>query len=398
MERPNVVFVFADQLRYQALGSSGNPVVKTPNLDRLAEQGVVFENAFSCCPVCSPYRGQLLTGRYSHCNGVIDNEYALRPEETTLPHVLKHQGYVTGFVGKWHLGYGPYAEDVRYGFDYMAAYNCNHDYYRLTYHENELGPYPINAWGPEGETDIALRFIDETSTSGNGKPFALFLAWGPPHWPYDRYPREYQIYGPKEVDLPLNVPVQMADFARREIADYYGNVTALDAQMGRLMEHLEACGLSDRTIVCFSSDHGDHLSAHGHSKPMDDWLPPLKRSSKCTPYEESIHIPFILRHPTAAVGGRRTQTLFSSVDVMPTLLGLCDIEIPEGLQGHDLSHAVRGEEGFEPDSVRVPTDPWASLARPNRIGRLLAGRAQRSLDLRSLVAEPVWAVALRREE
>ncbi len=99
-DRPNILFVFADQHRYSALGSSGNPVVQTPHLDRLAAEGVAFDNAFSSCPICSPFRGQLVTGRYAHQNGVVDNEYALRPGQVTLADALGQAGYHTGFVGK----------------------------------------------------------------------------------------------------------------------------------------------------------------------------------------------------------------------------------------------------------------------------------------------------------
>ena len=145
--------------------------------------------------------------------------------------------------------------------------------------------------------------------------------------------------------------LDLDDFTREEIADYYGNVSSLDAQVGRLMAKLEELGISDNTIVCFSSDHGDHLRSHGYGCPGDGWLHHTKRANKATPHEEAIHIPFILRYPDMVKGESRTGILFNSVDVMPTLLGMCGIDIPEGVQGKDLSHAARGENGIEPDSV-----------------------------------------------
>jgi arylsulfatase A-like enzyme len=178
------------------------------------------------------------------------------------------------------------------------------------------------------------------------------MSWEPPHWPYDHYPDEYKIYDPAKVDLPPNVPKQMADFARKEIADYYGNVSAIDAQMGRLMEALDRLGIADDTIVCFSSDHGDHLSSHGYGKPGDKWMHHTKRASKSTPYEESAHIPFIMRYPRRVQAGRHTNVMFGSVDVMPTLLALCGVGIPNGVQGHNLAHVATGKDGPEPpDSV-----------------------------------------------
>jgi arylsulfatase A-like enzyme len=356
MNHPNILFVFSDQQRYSALGCTGNAVIQTPHLDRLAEGGVCFDQAFSSCPICSPYRAQILTGRYAHDNGVVDNEYKLR-DDRTLARALKEAGYATAYVGKWHLGYGPYPQEKRYGFDDMAAYDCQHQYYTTTYYENESGPHAIEGWAPTGETDLALGYLQAHLKRGETTPFFLMLSWGPPHWPYNQYPAEFRTYDPGDIDLPPNVPEQMAEFARREIADYYGNISALDAEMGRLLSWLADHNLAENTILCYSSDHGDHLSSHGYGKPMDTWLHHTKRASKATPYEESIHIPFLLRYPERVAAGQRTDILFNSVDVMPTLLGLAGVEAPvgveasAGVQGQDLSFAVLDEAGSEPDSV-----------------------------------------------
>ena len=351
MNRPNIIFIFSDQQRYSALGCAGNSVVRTPAFDRLASEGVLFEHAFSSCPICSPYRAQILTGRYSHKNGVMDNEYALADDQTTLAQSLKAVGYRTGYIGKWHLGYGPYTPEKRYGFDYMAANNCEHEHNSIRYHENEEGPFPVDTWGPTGLTDLAMQFIESHKRQENEDPFLLMMSWGPPHWPYDQYPEKHKVYDPEEVDLPPNVPEAMAAFARKEIADYYGNVSALDEEMGRLMDWLEAQGLRENTILCYSSDHGDHLSSHGYGKPGDQWLHHSKRASKATPYEESVHVPFILSYPKGVQAGQTSDVLFNSVDVMPTLLSLAGVEVPDGVQGTDISHAVRGGEGPEPDSA-----------------------------------------------
>lgn len=384
MRHPNIVFVFSDQQRYSAVGCSGNDIVQTPHLDRLAAEGAFFEQAFSACPICSPYRAQVLTGKYPHKNGVVDNEYRLFDHQVTLPQALQRSGYKTAFVGKWHLGYGPYTEEKRYGFDYVAAYNCNHQYYEIEYHENESGPYKIADWAPRGETDLAIRFMERHRQNDSDVPFCLVLSWGPPHWPYDQYPEAFRIYDALTVDLPPNVPEQMAAFARQEIANYYGNVTGLDHEMGRVLSWLSENGLDRDTIVCYSSDHGDHLSSHGYGKPMDRWLHHSKRASKATPHEESIHIPFLLRYPAQVKAGQRLPTLFSSVDVMPTLLGLAGVAVPEPIQGRDLSFAVLGTEGSEPDSVYLqilgPGWPgrgdWVGFWRGIRTSRWVYARWQ----------------------
>ena len=356
MNHPNIIFIFSDQQRYSSVGCNRNDIVKTPNLDALGAGGVIFDNAFSSCPICAPYRGQIMTGRYSHANGCIDNEYSLFPGQDTLPSVLGSAGYRTAFVGKWHLGWGPYTEDKRHGFDYMAANNCNHHHWKMSYHQNEAGPFPIEGWGPAGQTDQALEFIGNHLGEPEENPFCLVMSWSPPHWcdrngTYEDYPDQHNIYDPETVDLPPNVPKQMEAFAREELAHYYGEVTGLDHEMGRIMAFLKENDLEENTIICYSSDHGDHLSSHGYGKPFDMWLHHSKRASKATPYEESIHIPFILRYPAKVSPGQRTQTMFNSVDVMPTLLGLAGVDLPDGIQGTDLSHAATGGEGPEPDSV-----------------------------------------------
>jgi len=351
-KKPNIIFVFADQLRYTSMGCSGNKIVKTPNFDRMAQQGLVFDNAFANHPLCSPYRANLLTGKYGFKNGVPDNEYHLWDGQTTFAHAFKKAGYSTAYVGKWHLGRGPYPEEKRHGFDYMYSFNCLNRHYGASYYENENGPFTIDKFAPEHETDQTIKFIENHLKTNKDAPFALIMSWEPPHWPYDHYPEEYKTYDPAKVDLSPNVPKQMADFARKEIADYYGNVSAIDAQMGRLMQALDRLDLAEDTILCFSSDHGDHLSSHGFVKPMDRWIHPSMRASKSTPYDESCHIPFIMRYPRGVRAGRRTRAMFGCVDVMPTLLGMCAVEIPAGVQGCNLAHVALEKEGPPPpDSV-----------------------------------------------
>ncbi len=349
VRHPNLLFVFSDQQRYSALGANGNNVIHTPTLDSLAASGMTCDNMFSNHPLCSPYRAMLLSGQYAWQNLVIDNEYRLRRDVPTLPGTLRDNGYHTGQVGTWHLGMGPYNEKDRYGLDYLATNypspvpNMHGGYYNSNYYENELGPIHYEGWTPKIETDLAIKFMEGHLDTQFGNPFALFVSWRPPHWPYADYPEEYAMYNPADVDLPGNVPEQMADFARKEIADYYGCCSGLDAQMARLLKALNRLGLSENTIVCYTSDHGDHLSSHGYGKPRDSWMHPSMRASKATPYEESIHVPFIVRWPGATPAGTRSDAFFGAIDLMPTLLGACGVPLPEGLQGRDVSSVWRGE-------------------------------------------------------
>jgi arylsulfatase A-like enzyme len=351
MNGPNIVFVFGDQHRYSALGCNGNKVVKTPVFDRIAAEGINFDAAFSSCPICSPYRASLLSGLYAHQNGVICNEYKMKTDIPTLPGELKKGGYRSAYIGKWHLGEGPYDEKNRYGFDYMAAGNCFHHYYNCQYYINETGPFIHPEWEPAASTNYAIDFINDHVKKYPGQPFMMMMSWTPPHWPYQEYPEEFNIYKPPEVDLPANVPVQMADFARGEIANYYGMVSALDAEMGRLMDTLKQLRIEENTIVIYTSDHGDHLSSHGYVKPMDRWMHHSMRGSKATPFEESIHVPWVMKWPGHVKEGTHTDVMFNSVDIMPTLLALCGLPVPKSAAGRDLSFAALGKEGNRPDSV-----------------------------------------------
>jgi len=357
---PNILFVFADQLRYDALGCSGNPVVKTPHIDRLAREGVVFDHAITSSPVCGPYRGQLLTGCYSHTNGVVCNEYRIRDGLVTLPQILRSGNYRSAYVGKLHLGEGPYiGETGRLGFDDLLAYNNGHEYYKMKYYHNEEGPFPVSEYAPFREVELAIETMERYRQETPDQPFCVCLSWGPPHWSgstgeerdYGDYPEEYDTYDPASMPVPDNVPAMLRLYEQREFADYYAMITSLDDCMGRLMEALDTMGLSDNTVLCFSSDHGDHLGAHGYGKANVPWLPDALCPSKMTCYEESVHVPLIVRYPNRVSPSRRTDLIFNSVDILPTLCGLGGVEVPENVQGTDLSFEILGEEGEAPDSA-----------------------------------------------
>lgn len=376
MPQPNIVFVFADQLRYDSLGCNGNPIVQTPNIDALAREGTCFDQAYSATPICSPYRAQLLTGNFAHANGVMCNEYRLFDDQRTLPQVLGENKYRTAYVGKWHLGFGPFYPHRRYGFDDMYAYNCSHNYYNISYWHNEEGPFPFVEYAPYGETQLAIDYLRQHAAlpegsakegAGDGasdgagredrEPVCLLLSWGPPHWNglnktrrYGDYPQEFNIYDPEEITLSSNVPPPLEPYARRELADYYGMVSSLDECMGRLLEAIDEMGIAENTIVCFSSDHGDFVGSHGYLTPNDEWLPEERRLSKGSPYTEACKIPLLVRWPGNVPSHRRSECLFNSVDVMPTLLSLCGVE-PHEMHGSDLSHAVLGKTGSDPESI-----------------------------------------------
>jgi len=335
--RPNLLFVFADQMRAQACGFMGNRQVRTPNMDRMAEEGVVFENAVSTCPVCTPYRASMLTGRYPLTCRTAMNDVRMPVDELTIAEVLRDEGYETGYVGKWHLD-GPYRGgftppgERRQGFDWWAVAECTHAYMHSFYYRDDPEPIWIEGYDADHHTDLAIDYIREHSSD----QFCLFVSWAPPHSPYWQMPDEYKVYDPAEIELRPNT----VEEAREDIAGYYSHITALDRNLGRLLDTLEEQRIAEDTIVVFTADHGDMLGAQG-----------LQRKQK--PWDESLMVPFAVQWAGRLPRGRRTDTLINAPDVMPTLLSLMGVEVPDTVQGYDLSGAAMATRSIEPTSAYI---------------------------------------------
>ena len=348
-KRPNLLFVFADQLRACACGCYGDDFARTPTLDALAAGGVRATNCFANSPVCGPMRGTMWTGTHPTRHGVVANDLAVRTDLPSLGTSLRDAGYRTGYVGKWHLDGVPRRKFTppgprRLGFDdFWAAFNCAHDYFRPYYFRDTGKRIEPGGYEPVVQTDLACQFLQ--TAKDDPRPFALVVSWGPPHDPYPQVPDEYRaMFDPADVPLRPNVKLDADNILarrlepRRTLADYYAATTALDDQLARLLACLDAAGLTDDTIVVFGSDHGDMLWSHG-------WM------KKQSPYEESVHVPLVLRGP-GLPRGRACDAMIGLVDLMPTFLGLCGVGVPPTVQGRDLSAALRGETGAEsPDAV-----------------------------------------------
>ncbi len=349
VKRPNLLFVFADQMRAREL----DPQVRAPNMDKLASEGTNFTRAYANCPVCTPSRATILTGRYPLSHRAVANDLPLPEDEVTIAQVLSDADYRTGYVGKWHLDGVPRDRFTppgrrRHGFDLWAAWNCSHAYFQGKLYLDGPEPLTLEGYEPEGQTDLACEFLAEDDR----RPFCLFLSWGPPHAPYRRVPDRYlALYEPSEIRLRPNVRSEPpAGFSRagggcspEDIAGYYAHITALDEQLGRLLDALEGHGLADETVVVFTSDHGDMLWSQGTVKKEQPW-------------EESVRVPLLVRWPGRVPAGRKSDALVSTVDLMPTLLGLMGVEIPEPVEGADLSAVVLGGKDAGPGAVLL-TEP-----------------------------------------
>lgn len=336
--RPNVLVLIADQWRAQALPPGDRDLI-APNLARLLEASTEFDRAYTCYPLCSPSRAAILTGRYPHTCKVLKSEEKLPETEVAISDVLKKAGYATGYIGKWHLdgdarpGYVP-PGPRRHGFDFWAAFNRGHQYFDSVYFTDSDLEIQVKRFEPDYQTDLAIQFLQQNQK----KPFCLFLSWGPPHTPRRPPPDVARMYKPAQLRLRENVPSDYVGEAREGLAGYYGLCTALDRDLGRLLDTLDQLNLAGDTILVFTSDHGDMAGSHG-------------LEFKNLPYEESARIPLVIRYPRKMTGGNRNDLPVSSVDLMPTLLGMCGVDAPSGVQGHDLSAVLLNGKGDRPESI-----------------------------------------------
>lgn len=358
-QKPNLVFVFADQWRAQATGYGGNHQVRTRNLDRLAAESVNFANAVSGCPVCCPYRASLLTGQYPLSHGVFLNDVPLDEKAVSIAEVYKRAGYETGYIGKWHLngihrsGFIP--REKRQGFDFWRVLGCTHAYNNSYYYADDNVKRKWEGYDAIAQTREAQRYI---RAHAGGAPFILFLSWGPPHAPYQTAPEAYRRrYTPEAVTLRPNVPEANKEKAQESIAGYYAHIAALDDCVGDLLGTLRDSGIEDNTIFVFTSDHGDMLYSHGSQKKQQPW-------------DESILVPLLLRYPAAL--GRRGRTIempINTPDLMPTVLGLSGIAIPKTVEGRDFSDVLMGR-------VRAPENA-ALISCPSPFGQWTRARGGR---------------------
>jgi arylsulfatase A-like enzyme len=329
------------------VGYAGNPDVRTPNMDRLAAEGTSFPHTYANTPLCCPSRASLLTGQYPMSHTVIGNPLQLPTTVPSVGEAFNDAGYRTGYVGKWHLdgrpldGFTP-PGPRRQGFDdFWAAYNCSHDFFDAEYYRDDPEPIEFDGYAPAGYTDLALEFLENTET-----PFCLYLSWAPPHAPYGEVPDEYRdLYDSDDIEVRPNVEPTSEfarergfDDARETLANYYAHITALDDQLGRLLDYLDESGLAEDTIVVYTSDHGDMLFSQGYMK-------------KEVPWEESINVPFVVRWPDQIPAGAVEESVFSIVDMAPTMLSLAGVAPPTEMEGSDYAPVMRGEEGDVPDSV-----------------------------------------------
>lgn len=373
---PNLVFVFPDQMRGQAMGFLGEENVKTPVLDKFAGEGIYFTQAVSNYPVCSPTRAMLMTGQHPIRNKVLANctsitaEFDCELQETARcwSDVLKEQGYSLGYIGKWHLDspQEPFIPtynnkgrvkwndwcppERRHGFDYWHAYGTYDRHLRPMYWDTHASRDSFkfyDEWGPAHEADRAIDFIRNEGNKFrvDGQPFALVVSMNPPHTDYNQVPDKYKkLYEDIPVESFINKPnipsagSRMGDYYRNNIKNYYACISGVDEQFGRILKALEEQNLTENTIVVFTSDHGDCMGIH-------------EENHKNIYYEESMRIPLLIRYP-AKLKPRYDDLLISTIDIYPTLLGLMAFNsiIPTEVEGQNFAGYLQNGKGKEPNS------------------------------------------------
>lgn len=339
-KHPNIVFILVDQWRGSALGYAGDTNVKTPHLDAFASKGVNFSNAVSVCPVCTPYRASLLTGRYPTSTGMFLNDLYLPEEELSIAEVLKANDYSTAYFGKWHLdGHGRMdftPQERRQGFDFWMALECSHDYNNMPYYDNDSPQMRIwEGYSPFALSEASQQYMAKQKDSG--KAFFLFLSIASPHFPHHTALPEYQdMYPIEKIKVNPNVPEELHDQVKNELRGYYAHCTASDKAIGDLLSKMDELKLMENTIVVFTSDHGEIMGAHG--------IPPKQKQ---VPYMESAGVPLLIYHPDNVDNARKIDMPLSTPDISATLLSLAGIPVPESFEGNDFSEIVRGGDEIQ---------------------------------------------------
>lgn len=354
-KRPNIIFILTDDQRWDAMSCMGHPFLKTPNMDRIRTEGVLFRNAFVTTSLCAPSRASFLTGAYAHNHGVIGNWGCEFDHDTmpSFPRVLREAGYDTAFIGKWHMRK---TAQPRPGFDYWLSFRGQGVYTDPTLNENGR-EFQATGYVTDLLTDYAIEYIK----AQREKPFCLYLSHKAVHSPFTPAPRHVNSYPdvvllapPNTKDtfagkpawlrggvampgvegearkVPDSLPPSQWDPTEARRRGYFKTIHAIDDGVGRILKVLEERGELDNTVILFAGDNGYFHGEHA-------------RGDKRLMYEESIRIPLIMRYPAVAKPGSTVDDMVLNIDVAPTLLELAGVPAPETMQGRSVLPLLAGQ-------------------------------------------------------
>ena len=349
-DRPNIIVIIADDQRWDAtdfmqsridtLGRTARfPWLAgtTPNLNRLSNEGIHFDNAFTVFSTCSPSRATMLTGVYPHIHGVTDNSTAFPTDSTTYASLLKANGYATGYFGKWHHG----RQTERPGFDTVATFHGQGSYYDTPFYDgnnNLIRTTTGNEWVDDASTDYAIDFIEQQNNAQN--PFLLVLGFKTPHEPFDP-PNRTEVYFSGETARSVpnlnspppgpgqNIEVNSGNNAST-LREYMRTIAGIDSCVGSIFDKLELLNIQDNTAIIYISDNGFFRGEH-------------KLGDKRAPYEESIRIPLMIRYPKEQLAPRIVNDIALNLDLAPTILDIAGLNIPQSMQGSSLLPLIKNQ-------------------------------------------------------
>jgi arylsulfatase len=365
VKRPHVFFLMCDELRADSLGYMGNKIVKTPHLDELAQDSVIFENSYTNCPMCVPARASLMTGRNPLSHGILDNAMRMVEDEKPLPGLLRSNGYTTTMYGKLHV----HRSSQECGFDefqngFADPYTSflgirDPEMRKKTPFKKNEGDIPLVLHGksptPPEQTScsrLVEAYIQRIAAIPESvQPIFHYLSLLDPHTPYMPTKPYSEMYDPAQMPLPPNAgrtlddkPITHRYFHkvrgfdklneedyRQSLASYYGLVTHVDDRMGQVIERLKELELYDDSIIIFTSDHGSMMGEHGFIEKWGHM------------YEPVVRIPLLVKLPKNINGGMRLDTFAEIIDIMPTVLDAAGIPVPAEVQGKSLLPVCRGE-------------------------------------------------------
>ncbi|MFO7871407.1 MAG: sulfatase-like hydrolase/transferase [Kiritimatiellia bacterium] len=359
MKQPNIIFLFSDQQRWDTCGCYGQALDTTPNLDRMAKEGVCFENTFTCQPVCGPARAAIQTGRYPAEVGCHTNHRLLPLDRKTIAHHLSEHGYDTAYIGKWHLAScgerngiddfrtRPVPAERRGGYDYWLAADAleftSHGYDGHMFDgEGNKRVFPEGRYRADAQTDWVIEYLRDR---GDKQPFFLFVSYIEPHHQNDHGHYEGPA-GSKELFRDFVPPGDLVEGQgdwQSEYPDYLGCINSLDRNVGRILDALKELGLEENTLLTYTSDHGSHFRTRNGE---------YKRSC----HDGCIHVPLIMRGP-GFKGGLRPDQMTSLIDIPPTILAAGGVERGGNLtpysfmKGRPLQDVVEGKTSDWPEEV-----------------------------------------------
>jgi arylsulfatase A-like enzyme len=351
--KPNFLFIYTDDQRYDAMsvvqrehGEKGRfPWFQTPNMDRLAAEGLRFRNAFVVLSLCAPSRAAFMTGRYNHVNGVANNQTYFPENSETHATAIKSAGYTTAYIGKWHMGG---QRGKRAGFDYSASFIGQGKYFDTPFEINGT-PTPTKGWIDDVSTDYTIDFIKQH----RDEPFSVVLGFKSCHGPFEPPERASNRFANARARAVPNLKVRavyrepgdttpaagaLSAVPGEKAADgtypvnlgYFRTLSAIDDNIGRLLKTLDELGLAEDTVVVFTSDNGYYHGEHG----LGD-----KRSA----YEESLRIPMLVRYPRLIARGALSDEMVLNIDLAPTFVDLAGVAVPRQMQGRSWRPLFEGK-------------------------------------------------------